>query len=297
MSPAPPLAPAFLAALSEGQRRELEEWPRLEEQLAAAVQAATASWPGLPIEPEHFVAHLAARLPDNRDRTRPLASLRTDDLYLACACACGVAGATEAFETACMAGLDPAIARLGLDAARTEDVKQTVRRRLLLGEPGEPPLIARYAGRGPLPAWVRVVALRVALKQEQRDRREVALEDQVLDALPLGAEDPELDFIKQLYRGEFQQAFQEALRALSPRETNLILHHYLDGLTTRELASRYRVNQSTAARWLERARASLLEATRASLERRLGAGRSEVESIMRLAHSHLELTLDGLRRR
>ncbi len=290
-----PLAELFLAALPDALQARLAGAADLETQLAAALAEGAAAW-GLRVEPDRVMRHLGGCVPPAADPARPLALLHLRDLYLACACAAGVTGAAEKLEAGCFAAVEPALARLGLDAAQIEETRQTLRQQLLVAEPGREPLIARYAGRGPLGAWVRVVALRIALKRRHRVQREVPLEEQVLEAMPLQDGDAELRFIKDLYRGAFQEAFAEALGALSPRDTNLLLHHYLDGLTTRELGALHRVNQSTAARWLEQARQAVLAATRAGLERRLGAEPAEVESIMRLLHSRLDVTLRGLLR-
>jgi RNA polymerase sigma-70 factor, ECF subfamily len=291
--PSDPLATAFVAGLAEPVRSRLDA-AALAPQLAAAVAEGAAAWPRLRVEPARFAAHLAGCVSERADAARPLAALHVRDLYLACACAGGAPRAAETLEAECFAVVEPALARLSLDAAAIEEARQILRKQLLVAEPGRPPLIASYGGRGPLAAWVRVVALRIALKLQQRGRRELPVEERVLEAMPLQESDAELGYIKELYRGEFQAAFAEALRALPPREQNLLLHHYLDGLTTRELAALHRVNQSTAARWLEQARQQVLEATREGLERRLGAESAEVESIMRLVHSRLEVTLRGL---
>jgi RNA polymerase sigma-70 factor, ECF subfamily len=288
------LAAAFLAALPETSRIKLLAPSALEPHLTEGLRVAIAAWPGLILEPTRFATYLAASLAEDLDPRHPLASVRVTDLYLACACACGVPGAVEALEASCIAAVEPAIARLGLGTTQIEEIKQALRHQLLVADPGKPPLITRYSGRGPLPAWVRVVALRLALKHQQRVRREVPIEKQMLEALPLADEDAELHYIKDVYRGEFQEAFAEALRSLSPRDTRLLLHHYVDGLSTHEIGDLFRVNQSTAARWLERARQTIFTATLRGLEKRLDADPAAAASILRLVHSHLDLSLRGL---
>ena len=94
------------------------------------------------------------------------------------------------------------------------------------GEPAELqaqiPRIARYAGRGPLIAWVRTAAVRLALDRLREHRREVALPDDEEDLAPaaLGgahghepcpAQGPEHPLIRQHYREHFHAAFAAAL--------------------------------------------------------------------------------------
>ena len=131
----------------------------------------------------------------------------------------------------------------------------------------------------------------MALRAAQRGKKEVPVEERVLSSLPLETEDPELHYLKEHYRDAFRAAVREAIAGLDTRQTNLIRQHYIDGLTTHQLGGLYRVNQSTAARWLERARQQILAHTRRGLMERLQVDRGEYESIMRLLQSHLDVTL------
>lgn len=61
-----------------------------------------------------------------------------------------------------------------------------------------------------------------------------------------------------------------------------------------EIARLYRVHRATAGRWLERARDTILTTTRARLMERLNIPRSEIESIVRLVLSQLEINMRPL---
>ena len=60
------------------------------------------------------------------------------------------------------------------------------------------------------------------------------------------------------------------------------------------IGSIYRVHRATASRWLVRAREALLDGVRRSLMDQLGANAAEVESILVLVHSQLDLSLSRI---
>ena len=283
------LTAAFLDALDTGGRAAWDP-ATLEPRLQQVLAEARAAWPDCALEPAALVAHLAGCVVRSDDARAALDSVRAADVLLAWASARGDAAAVAAFEEQVMPAVDPALARLDLSAAAVDETKQAMRQHLLVGD-GRPPALLSYAGRGPLRAWVKVAATRMALKALQRGKKEIPVEERVLGAMPLEAEDPELQYLKEHYRDAFKAAVRQAIAALDARQTNLICQHYLDGLTTHQLGALYRVNQSTAARWLERARQAILDNTRRGLMERLQVDRGEYESIMRLLHSHLDVTL------
>ena len=71
------------------------------------------------------------------------------------------------------------------------------------------------AGKGELRSWLRVTATREGLKR-LRGRRPVD-GDEVLVARSTG-DDPELSYMKEVYRAAFREAFAAAISALEPRE-------------------------------------------------------------------------------
>ncbi len=277
-----------------------DETDQVEQLLADRLAAARAAWPDVEVPAERFVAYLAARLHDGdgdgADLGARLGGMRVADLYLACACAQGDARALEAFERRCLDVVDTALATMKMSREAVQEVKQIVRRLLLVAD-GHPPRIVEYAGRGDLRGWVRVTATREALRVLRRNRREVPLEAEALErAIPAGA-DAQLEYLKAVYRGEFRAAFRDAMAALSERERNLLGHQFSDGLTLDQIAALYRVHRATIARWLGRARTRLLRGTRAALRARLGVQVTELDSIMRLIESSLDVTLPPMLRR
>jgi RNA polymerase sigma-70 factor (ECF subfamily) len=266
--------------------------PRLDE----IIRSARVAWPTVKLSPEQFVSHLARHIPANDAIESTLARMHTDDLYLACACALGEKNAIFIFEQHCLAGLEGALRRYRGCSDLIEEVKQRVRDRALVGDPG-PPRIHGYSGRGDLRGWVRVMAMREAIDLVRRSCREAPIDDDIpLHAFvtPGGGD---LEHAKRYYSEEFKQAFSAALRDLSARDRTLLRQHVIDGLSIDQLGALYHMHRATAARNLQRARGALLDATREQLASRLAVGPRELDSILRLVRSRLEVTLRELVRR
>jgi RNA polymerase sigma-70 factor (ECF subfamily) len=142
---------------------------------------------------------------------------------------------------------------------------------------------------------VRVAATRDLIHMVQRDKREIRVGDdqQILDLL-VPAHDPELRYIGAMYHDAMTAAVRSAFAALETRERRLLRLAMLDGLTIDDLGKLHGVHRATAARWLADARERVLELTRAQLTEVLGASASEVDSIVRLVHSRVEVSLDRL---
>jgi RNA polymerase sigma-70 factor (ECF subfamily) len=256
------------------------------------VREARAAWPHLVVSDEEFIAYVAERLPAGEE----LSNLCTRDLYLALACARGDAPAIAAFERHCIDTIDGALARLSAGADVVSQVKQRVRYNLLVAD-GKPPGIASFSGRGNLRAWIRVIAVREALALLRPPQKDVPLEDALLEQRVMPADDLELSLLKATYRQEFKSAFATALAQLGDRERTLLRQQLLDGLNIDELGALYRVHRATAARWLEQARQRLVDETLATMRARLRVRPQELDSIMRLIRSQLDMSLGGLQRR
>jgi RNA polymerase sigma-70 factor, ECF subfamily len=267
----------------------------IEQKIASLLSSALEAWPGVKLAPETLLDTLRARARDSEPLEDALDRLHIVDLYLACACARGDEHAIACFERRFLEDI-PALRALRLDPSQVQDLLQSLRVRLFVPRAGEPPLIAQYAGSGPLSAWVKITAVRAGLEllRQRKGQREVSVQDEVLAALPLPAGDPELLYLKEHYRAQFQDALREAIAVLPPRELNVLQYHYQEGLTTYEIGAIYQVHQSTATRWLAKAQQAVLSATRRQMMTLLAIDRAEFESIMRLIESHLDVSLRGL---
>jgi RNA polymerase sigma-70 factor, ECF subfamily len=118
--------------------------------------------------------------------------------------------------------------------------------------------------------------------------------DAALADLAAAGDDPELGFLKRTYRADFRAAFGEALAALPPRARNILRHRYLDGLEVGELAAIYGLHRVNMSRTLTRIRDELHAGVRRAFMQRLGVDRAELDSIMALIGSHLEVSLSAL---
>jgi RNA polymerase sigma-70 factor (ECF subfamily) len=259
----------------------------LETALASALARARAAWPTVTVTDELFVAHLARVL----DGDRLLAQLRRDtigDLYVACACARGDSEALQRFEQHHMSWVAGALRGVDLPPAVLEEAQQQVRQLVLVAHSERRPAIADYNGSGDLRGWLRVIVLREAFRLAGR-HRDAPLPDNLDEVSPNS--DPELDLLKERYRGEFRHAFRDAFAALSARERNLLRQHHLQGLTVDKLGALYHVHRATAARWVAAAAEHLLDETRRALMARLDIDGSETDSILRLIRSRLDASI------
>src|SRR5262249_10490364 len=124
---------------------------------------AREAWPGVVVEDEAFGRWLAERAPVELAPEAALAKLRGDDLSLACALAAGNAAALRHFDERFLSRVPIYLARLRADSQLVADTRQAIRERLFLSDGETGARIARYSGLGALDAWVRVVAVRVAI--------------------------------------------------------------------------------------------------------------------------------------
>ncbi len=265
-----------------------EEASKLEAALQEAWQRARAAWPRVAVDAPALASHLAPRLPRELPPRAALAQMRVEDLYLAQGCIQQLSAALEALEQGFLSKLDPLILRVA-SAGALDETKQRLRYELLVrSSPGGPVGLEGYSGRGPLLNWLSIAAAREAGRLRQAP---AAQSDDALLALP-GLDDPELDLLRRRYRGAFNESFRAAFRALAARDQNLLRFHTLEGLNIDQLGDFYQVHRATAARWLARARATLLKDCRKRFMLQTGVSRSEADSLVRLLRSNLELSLN-----
>jgi RNA polymerase sigma-70 factor (ECF subfamily) len=252
---------------------------------------ARAAWPGVDVPERTYAGFVAERA--QPDVAAPFDDATLGDLYLACACALGTSGALATFERAILVHVPRFVARLDTSPAFADDVAQILRERLLLGHDGEPPRISAYQGKGPLLAWVRVVALRAGLDllREGRGRAEVELDEKHLCGQV--AVDLDVEVVEARYRKDFEETVALALRELPRRDRNLLRLHLVAGISTHKLGAIFHVDQSTVVRWLATARRSVRETIRGTLATRLGIATDELDSLAGMLFSRFDLSLTG----
>ena len=285
----------FLRGVASAPRAALADMADLDAVLAAHVAGAHAAWPEIALADEAFIAHLAGRFADDAGEAE-VRAVRAGDVYLSLACARGDQAAIVQFERAYFGEIDRAAVRTRAGAELAAELKQILRRILFVAEGTRPAAAAMFAGRGDLRGWIRVTATREAIRLLGRDKREVKIDDDALFDFLSPANDPELGYIRDLYRVECSDAFRTALDALPVKDRSLLRYQVLDGLTAGEIGAIHGVHGATAARWLAKIRDELLERTRSEVQRRLGVATNEVDSILRLVHSRLDVSLERVLR-
>jgi RNA polymerase sigma-70 factor (ECF subfamily) len=254
--------------------------------LRDAYQRGRRAWPEIPLSEPLFAAALSRHLAGEATPTR----LHTDDLYLATACAAGIAPALAAFERHHVSTIGSTVGRFNPSPDFLAEVAQRLRMRLLIGDSGGQPRIASYAGRGPLRSWVHICAARLAIALARRTVWRSSECPAELDVRLIDSGDPELDCIRERYREDFQQAFRQGLNTLTPRQRNALRLRYLDGLNIDGIGEVYRVHRTTAARWIAEAKQRIADTTRCALAQRLRLSASRIDSLVRLLQSNLELS-------
>lgn len=261
--------------------------PDLDEpSLARAVEALADSW-GAPLVDLDALFDTLRR----REGTGPASAEVLADLYLAQRCAAHDGAALERFDARCIETLDAVLARVDPSSTFIDDIKQRVRTKLLVATGEAPPRIYSYAGRGPIDAWVRVIAVREATSAKRSERPWADSADPILD-VEASLTSPELGLVKEQFRVEFERAFTEAMAELEPEQRNLLRHHYLHGLSFDEIGGIYALHRSSVGRRIDKARKTLLATTRRLLAARLATDRAEFERLLELIASRIDLSIE-----
>lgn len=252
-----------------------------------ALERARTRWPGVALDGDAFVRALASRGIDTSDR-----GLAIEELYLAQACAVGDAIAIAAFEDEYVAKISLFLARIEPVREIVDEVQQRVRARVLVAEPGGVARIAEYGGKGPLAAWVRVVARSV---HSNLHRERPVGDTTMTDSAPAPSVlSPELEALRERYLPLVNAAVKAAIAELTPRDRTLFKLHYLDGLPLDRIGLVYGVHKATVSRWLAAARQSVLDgATKAVIEA-LGAHHADAKSLLDVLRSQLDVSVASL---
>ena len=212
------------------------------------------------------------------------------DVALARACAGGDRAALAELERRLAGELAGALSRVGLTRAEIDEVGQSVRERLLVARPDRPPKILEYAGRGPLMGWLRAVIVRAGIDlRRQRRTRETSSDDEPLLEATAASDDPAIEALRLRYADAFRVAFVDAVRALPIDERNALRLNVVDGLNIEQIGRLFGVHRATVARWIAHARETVGDETRRLLKERLGLPEGDVESLVRLCRSRIDV--------
>jgi RNA polymerase sigma-70 factor (ECF subfamily) len=260
----------------------------LDEELVRLHEMGRAAWPEIALAPERFAEFVAT----HATSSRALPSLHAADVYLACACIAGDAAALRAFE-ALLAEVGRKLRRLARDPEVLADAQQRVRQVLVrVGE--RPPVLADYSGRGALGGWLRIVLGRELVRLGRREGRQPRLDTGEAALIVDGEDDPETAYLKRHYQGQFKEAFAKAMSQLLDEDRRALRYAIVERLSIDEIAKLEGVHRATAARDVARARARLTEETRRVLQERLAVEAGQLDSILRLVGSEVDVSVRRL---
>jgi RNA polymerase sigma-70 factor (ECF subfamily) len=265
--------------------------PDLETRLTEMLEAAHRAWPEVRVDDEAFLRYLAERVTAGPDPVGSFGRVHAADLYLACGCARGDAPAVRSFEDGFVAPLTAYLAGREPPATTVDEIKQNVRATLLVRRDDQPPRIAGYSGQGPLAAWLRIVAARAAGQIRRTQKEQAPFDGDSPLFIEAPGPDVELAYLKSRYRPEVEEAFRTTLAALSPRDRAILSLHFIDGLNAQAIATAYKTSKRTAERWLAGARERILDETRRLLAERLRIAPSQLDTLMALVHSQIDVSI------
>ncbi len=245
--------------------------------------AGRERWPELELAFEAFERHCARVGGGALARE---AQVHGTDLYLCCACSCGLPKASVLLQREASVAAQAAVSRVDRNPEFVKEVVQDLWDKLLVGPSAK---IGNYAGRGPLLGWLRVAATRIALDRVRSRNSSMLQQKELSSELPAEELSAEIRLIKARYGDDFRVAFKLAVACLSGRERN-VLHMYLKGgCNIDQIGRAYNVHRATAARWLEQARSAIYQSVRRELGVRRGeVTDSEFQSLARVLRSSLE---------
>jgi RNA polymerase sigma-70 factor, ECF subfamily len=258
----------------------------VEQAVHDAMRSGEEAWPGLTLTREQFTAWVQAR-------GIALEALRArgGDLYLAAACGTGDRRAFELFDRAFLQAPGPRAGSATLSPEQLDELRQRLRVRLLTGPT---PRVATFQGNGPLGAWVRVAAARMAVDLMRDERPGGQRDSALVDALVDAGANPELVMARQEHQAEFKEALEDCIASLGARAKTLLRMTFVDKVSIDEIGVVYRVHRATVARWLVAIRREVFECLCKRLSIKLQSSPSEVASLVRLVRSRVDLSLARL---
>ncbi len=284
---------AFLGGLLPDARPRFADRAALATALAALHATARAAYQAFEVDAPTFAGELARRLGTTASPEQ-LARTRGDHVYLAIACAAGDARAIKILEADFFGEVEGCAYKLRARHDQAEEVRARLGRILLVSEPGRPAALIGFSGRGDLGSYIRVIVTRELVRLLARDRREVVIDEQsFLDRLaPMS--DPALSYLRETYRSDVDAALRAALASLADESRALLRYSVIDRWNVDRIGELYGVHRATAARWVAAARDELGQAIRAQLATRLAIPADEVDSVVRLVQSRVDVSLERL---
>jgi len=288
-----PVVSVFVGELTEVARARFTDTVELVATLARLRAEACAAYPDLIVDAATFAGELARRLGDLASPDQ-LAAARAGHVHLAIACAGGDELAIRRFEAELFDEVRVTGARMRARPEQLDEVRSRLRQVLFTSEPGRRAAVSTFSGRSDLRSYLRVVITRELVRLIDKDRHRVELDDDAMLQLVAPTDGPELGFLRERYRAEVDLAIRAALAGLPDASRALLRYSVVDGWSVDRIGALYGVHRATAARRVAAARDELATAIRAELATRLAITVDEVDSIVRLVQSRIDVSLERL---
>ncbi len=250
---------------------------------------ARTAWPAIDVPLDEFAGELARRMGDGATFAS-LATCRATDVYLTIASDRGDEAATKTLMDIVHREVAFAARKTSATADQAADVEAELNRLLWTAEPSRRAAVRDFSGRGDFRGYVRVIATRELVRRVKRDRREAPVAEDALFALLTPEQDAELAVLRAKYHGDVDVAVRAALAKLDDRSRALLRYAVVDGWTVDRIGLLYGVHRATAARWVAGVRETLGAAIREEVAARLAISIDEVDSIVRLVQSQLDVS-------
>ncbi len=266
----------------------------IDDAIAEVIEVARSERPELEAWTEALTQRLREQARDDGLTATKTSELCAADLLLAIAAQRGDRTAIAEVSALCEDQTERALRRYHPSGARLDDIRQEVLSRLFVGGARGVAKIGQYAGRGPLRAWLRVIALREAWALIRSEHRELVCEDEAfLDQL-VSHRDPNVLALKRSLRPGLRRALAAAIADLSIWDRELLAEHIVTGRAIAEIALGRDVHRATVARWLAKIRAALQRGTMERLEAEHGAASGDLDSAVQLVLSSFDPSLERL---
>lgn len=243
------------------------------------------AYPTIDLPLSAFLTFVAARIETWRGNEE-----RAADLYLACACVERLPAAVAEFLSTFGDRIPMYLGRLARNPDLVAEVRQIIVTRCLVGDVGKPPALTAYSATGSLEGWLRATAVREALALNRQSERNSGDAEAALEAQMPWA-DREISLFKQIYSEPVSRAFAQACSELEAQDRALLRLHYVEGVTTANLATMFGISRATLIRRLAAARESLVERVRLALRHAVGVADQDFDSVLRLVKSQIDLRL------
>jgi RNA polymerase sigma-70 factor, ECF subfamily len=260
---------------------------RLGQQLAALYARGHEAHPRVVVSEQTFGRYLARCIKGGNAAS--LSDVAAEDLYLACACAERVRGATAAFDRRFRPVIRRAVSRVLDTPDERQEAEQLAWQHLLVGVGSVAPRIGQYLGQVPLEKWVSVASMRIAIsfgRAESADRR--LRHKTIAEAAGV---DPDAVAMKGELREAFETAVTEALGRLKPRERLVLKLFLVSGMTLDAIGKSLGVTRQAVAKTLSRARESVVGEVEESVRKSLKISKADLSSILRYVASQLDVSI------